>query len=377
MKGFAFKIITILVGAVGLATLLFGCSILPSFGPRSTAILDAADIEQVQPTEEPHFRLIDISQTTLPTNPSQGSEYFSANYIEQELLRNNHVVIPGDVIVIRLWEAANDGLFANHGQRETSFTLRVSNNGTIDVPYAGTVTIEDKSPQQIRKILLERYQGRAIDPEISVSVKETNSLGVSVLGAVATPGHVVIPSQGIRLIDIIALAGGVPHPIWESSITLTRDGRAETLMLDQIMNHPDNNVIVIPGDTIWVKRVPRKFAVYGAITHPGKISIDQPAPTLSDLLAKSGGLNDMQAEASSVFVFRPPAQLAEKATDKAIAYRLNFARPDALVLASQFKVEASDIVYVATADASEFRKLVTMLFSPFFGSLGNVQNLGN
>ena len=85
----------------------------------------------------------------------------------------------------------------------------------------------------------------------------------------------------------------------------------------------------------------------------------------------------MQAEASSVFVFRPTDGTDKTSSIKATAYRLNFSRPDAFLLASQFEISSSDIVYVATADASEFRKFVVILLSPLLGGAGNVQNLSN
>ncbi len=362
---------------LSLAVLISGCFSLPSFGPSSEAILNAAEIEKNQPPEAANFRLINISQATLPTRLDQSPKYFSARLIEQKLLQTNQQVIPGDVIFIRVWEAANDGLFASSGQRETSFTLSVSNAGSIDVPHAGSILVENRSVQQIREILLERYKGKAIDPEINVEIKETSSRGVSVLGAVAAPGRITIPPQGIKLLDLIALAGGVPHATWESSLTLTRSGTSETLALDRLLSHPRNNVVVLPGDIIQIDHVPRKFAVYGAITKPGNIVIDTPAPRLSDLLAESGGLNDMQAEASSVFVFRPTDGTDKTSSIKATAYRLNFSRPDAFLLASQFEISSSDIVYVATADASEFRKFVVILLSPLLGGAGNAQNLSN
>jgi len=350
----------------GFLVLTSGCSTLPSLGPSSDAIFEAAN-----------FQLVNISQEMLPAAVDKKTAYFSERLTGQELLKTNQKAMQGDIISIRIWEAANDGLFASGGQRETNFDLSVSNAGSIDVPYAGSIAVIDKSVQQIRQVLLKRFSRKAIDPEINVEIRETSSLGVSVLGAVAIPGRITIPPQGVKLLDLLALAGGVPHALWENSLTITRGDSSETLAIDRIFAQTANNIVVLPGDTIQVDYAPRKFAVYGAIAKPGNIVVNNPEPRLSDLLAESGGLNDMQAEASSVFVFRPTDKASKAPTIEATAYRLDFSRPDAFLLASQFEIASTDIVYVATADASKFRKFVRTLLLPFLGSTGSLQNLGN
>ena len=134
--------------------------------------------------------------------------------------------------------------------------------------------------------------------------------------------------------------------------------------------------MLLPSDIVQVDHFPRRFAVYGAITKPGNISINSPSPNLSELLAETGGLNDMQAEASSVFVFRSE-RLYEDEPSSSIAYRLDFAKPDAFLLANQFAMLPSDVVYVATADASEFRKFMATLLSPLLGGATGMKGLGN
>ena len=104
--------------------------------------------------------------------------------------------------------------------------------------------------------------------------------------------------------------------------------------------------------------------------------MNNPSPTLSGLLAEASGLVDLQAEASSVFIFRMNHQQEDIGQKMPTAYRLDFSKPDVFLLAGQFEVLPSDIVYVATAGASEFRKFITTLFSPFLGGTSGVQNLG-
>ena len=351
---------------------LSGCSTLPAFGPSSDAIVGAAKHREKILSESAGFQLVDVSPSTLPALPHDQAQEFPERLLVQKFLSSNQAVMPSDSLVIRIWEAADDGLFAAGGQRETEFVLKVSNGGTIDLPYAGTISVVGKSVQEIREILLERYRGIAIDPEINVEIKETSLRGVAVLGAVVSPGLIPIPERGVKLLDVIALAGGIPHPDWEVTVNVRRRNLSASLGLEHVLGNPSNNVVILPDDNVTVSHVPRRFAVYGAIAKPGNVSLNTPSPRLADLLADSGGLNDMQAAAGSVFVFRIPGD--NNQTD-AIAYRLDFSRPDAFIMASQFNVVSSDIVYVAASDASELRKFFTTLLSPLLGGASSARNL--
>jgi len=111
---------------------------------------------------------------------------------------------------------------------------------------------------------------------------------------------------------------------------------------------------------VSVAHVPRRFAVYGAIARPGNIEIPTAAAHLAYLLAEVGGLNDKVSEARSVFVFRPPASSDNSGTSPAIAYRFDFSRPDAFLLAGLFKLQPTDITYIASADAADFQKFVSI-----------------
>lgn len=356
---------------------LSACSTLPAFGPSSESILEAATGDELNESETVKYRLIDISQSTIPSDFDRRPQLFSKDLIAQDLLTQNQSIKPGDIIDIRVWEAADDGLFATRGQRETKFTLTVSNSGDIDVPYAGSITVAGKTEQQVRQSLLARYKGKAIDPEINVQIADTVSRSVSVLGAVVSPGLIPISTQGTRLLDLLAMAGGVEQSIWEYMVIVTRNGRKERLALDRVLLNTQNNVVLLPGDALQIEYLPRRFPVYGAISNPGNISLTTPNPKLSDLLAESGGLNDFQAEASSVFVFRTDAEPELYPAGEPTVYRLNFAKPDAFILSSQFDLKPSDIIYVASAGASEFRKFVITLISPLLGSANGAQSLGN
>jgi polysaccharide export outer membrane protein len=89
-------------------------------------------------------------------------------------------------------------------------------------------------------------------------------------------------------------------------------------------------------------------------------------------MAEVGGLNDQVAQTRSVFVFRP-----SEGAGLAKAYQFDFSRPDALLLASAFRLLHTDITYVASADAADFKRFVSIVLSPLFGFTNVLSKLGN
>ncbi|MFP1646818.1 SLBB domain-containing protein, partial [Pontitalea aquivivens] len=123
---------------------------------------------------------------------------------------------------------------------------------------------------------------------------------------------------------------------------------------------------------VHVSHEPRRFAVYGGVSRPANIEIPVEDAHLAYLLAEVGGLNDRVAQTRSVFVFRPTADAG-----LATAYQLDFSRPDALLLASAFRLMPTDITYVASADAADFNRFVSIMLSPLLGTARSANALGN
>ena len=356
--------------------LLCGCSIMPAFGPSSDNIESAANSTEARGDNIIPFKLVELAPETLFKKPETTACEFSNDLTQQKYLQEDEIINSGDELEIRLWEAANDGLFASSGQRETTFKVTVTNSGYIAVPYAGRVSVASETTTKVREVLLSRYKGKAIDPEIQVRITKTAFRDISLIGAINKPGRYAVNSRGVRLLDLLAQAGGANQPDWETLLTVKRGNATASCALVDILTHKQNNVVVLPGDTIHADHRARYFSVYGAVHSPGNLQVNLAAPSLSDVLAESGGLRDLQAEPNSVFVFRQTTNgLTPEKT--ATAYRLDFAKADAFLLANNFSMQPRDVVYIATADASEFRKFVRTLLSPLLGGVSGFNALSN
>ena len=64
---------------------------------------------------------------------------------------------------------------------------------------------------------------------------------------------------------ILALAAVVPlvaYGVW-SLVTLQRGTKRSTIYFPTLVNHPEENIFVAPGDTIYVFREQQKFLAIG------------------------------------------------------------------------------------------------------------------
>ncbi len=107
---------------------------------------------------------------------------------------------PRDVITITIHAG---------GEKQHEAQLTVSEQGTINVPFIGSVKAEGLTTlqleSQIKKPLAEDY---FLEPEVNINVKEYHSLRYYISGAVTTPGLYETASKA-TVMKLIAKAGGV------------------------------------------------------------------------------------------------------------------------------------------------------------------------
>jgi polysaccharide export outer membrane protein len=138
--------------------------------------------------------------------------------------------------------------------------VRVSKNHTIVLPLVGTVDLTNLTVHDAEQLITDLY-GRdyLVDPQISITVSEYTSRSLSVLGAVGSPGSVVIPPErDLTLVDAIAHAGGFSRLANQTNVSLTRtlpSGETQhfTINVDQLIRgNAPRQWIVQDGDVVFV-----------------------------------------------------------------------------------------------------------------------------
>ncbi|MDH5537979.1 MAG: polysaccharide export protein, partial [Rhizobacter sp.] len=262
----------------------------------------------------------------------------------------------------------------------------VSLEGSIDIPFAGTIVVVGMSPQQIGAEIAQRLVGRANRPQVLVRVTRNATANATVVGEVAQSVRMPLTAKGERLLDAIASAGGVRHPVDKLTVQITRGDLVLSLPLDQVIRSPRENVPLAPGDVVTVHFQPLSFTALGATGRNAEIAFEAQGISLAQALARAGGVQDARSDARGVFVFRFEDALG--VTDEQrragpttpdgkvpVVYRVDLTDPASFLVAQSFPMRNRDVVYVANAPSAELQKFLNILTASIF-SVQGLTNLG-
>lgn len=301
-----------------------------------------------------------------------------------------YTVGPGDVIEVSVWEAPPAVLFgasitdSRGGMNSSRVTIfqdqMVSSDGRINIPFAGSISVSGKTPQEIEAAVLNRLKDKANQPQVLARVTRNATANVTVIGEVTNSARVALTAKGERLLDALAASGGVRQPVGKTSIQITRDEIVQTLPLDLIIRDPRQNIPLQPGDVVTAIYQPLSFTALGATGKNEEIFFEAQGITLAQALARSGGLQDQRADAKGVFIFRyeEPLVLGVASENRPlntegkvpVIYRVDLKDPLSFFVAQEFPIHNKDVLYVSNAPAAELQKFLNILTSVVFSAQG-------
>ena len=353
-----------------------GCSMLPSSGPVTRDFAQNADS-----AAEPWYQIIDVNEYAIAALASRKEASF-LSFSEYKTAVEPAVGV-GDVVKVTVWEAAPGNLFnaaisspgGNIGAAggTTIPEQVVPRAGTINVPFAGDLKVIGRSPRDIEKMIATRLSSKAVDPQVLVNVTKSIGNSVTVTGDAVSGAQVPLSPNNERILDAIAVAGGIKAPAHEIAVSLMRGKREVTVPFSMLSQNPAENIHLGPGDILFINRRARSYTILGATGRQAEVPFDAPAITLAQAIARAGGLLDEKADAAGVFVFRfeVPSHVegllqggaaAMPGTGKIpVIYRLNLRDPRGLFLAQAFPIKEGDMVFVSTSPAVELTKFLQVL----------------
>jgi polysaccharide biosynthesis/export protein len=387
-----FASLSTLAVALGCAS----CSFMPGTGPESF------DIRAGQVNDPNHlpYALVKLTPQVVDLL-AQYNPRLTAAFADRRVPGEIRFGI-GDVVGVTIFEAAAGGLFipSEAGVRPGNFIAlpnqQVDANGNISVPYAGSIRAKGRTPVEVQQEIIDAVKNRAIEPQVVVSLVEQRTSLISVLGEVNSPARFPASPAGEHVLDAITRAGGPKGQGFDTWVMLEREGRRATVPFGALVYEPSNNIYVHPNDTIFLYQEPQTFIVFGAnagalsATSSGTIltggspigvaggsaqgvySFSAWRLSLAEAVAKGGGLNDLQADASAVFLYRGETRQVAKllGIDPArfvdgpiipVIYEINFRDPAEYFLATRFQMRNKDVIYIANAAAVESAKVFDYL----------------
>jgi polysaccharide export outer membrane protein len=176
-----------------------------------------------------------------------------------------------------------------------SSTVYVGDDGNISIPLAGNVQVTGLSPAQASgRIENALKTGKIlVDPHVSVTVTQSRSQRVSVLGQVGTPGRFPIESN-TSIFDLLAQAGGVTSTGSDMIYIIRQDKDGKETRYPVDLKGLANGAGALPsialrgGDSVFVPKA-EQFSIYGEVSTPGRYRVE-PGMTVIEAIAKAGGI---------------------------------------------------------------------------------------
>lgn len=179
------------------------------------------------------------------------------------------------------------------GRTEFNSQVQVQADGTLQLPFLGTVKAADLSVLQFRENIRNALKkgGFYADPVVNIAVTTYASRYVIVLGEVGQPGMVSV-DRNYRVSEILAKVGG-PRASGAEYISLRRASGEETkLDINTLATGTlEQDPFVKPGDKLFVPKA-ETFYIYGQISRAGTLKIE-PGMTLLKAIATAGGVTTM------------------------------------------------------------------------------------
>jgi len=238
---------------------------------------------------------------------------------------------------------------------------QVASDGAISIPFAGRIAVADRTPSEVQHTIEQRLGPKALDPRALVVIKRSAANSVSVAGEVIGGKRVPLSLGGDRLLQVIAAAGELKAPVHDIFVQLSRGGVTGSVPLATLVADPGQDIFAEPGDVLSLVRRPQTFSVFGATGKNAAINFTSDRLSLTEALAKAGGLLDDRADPRAVFLFRyEPVSLVQAlgqpiatgARDglSPIVYRLDLKEARSYLLARRFPVHDKDTIFVANAE---------------------------
>lgn len=185
-----------------------------------------------------------------------------------------------------------------YGNSEASYTLKVSPDGNINIPYVGIVKVGGASIQQattrIKAKMAQIYSAMSSGAtKVNISLGNIRSIKVIITGEVVKPGTYTLPSVA-SVFNALYSAGGPTSNGSLRSIKVVRGGEvvADVDLYDFLQTGiMEGNVNLRDQDVIQVSPYMSRVEMIGAVKRP-LLFETKPGETFSDLLKYAGGFSE-------------------------------------------------------------------------------------
>lgn len=345
-----------------LVTMLSGCSVPGSHlsvQPQERSDNEGQDTERqvnVYPLTASRVSGFKTPEFVSQTNPA----------LDAEVNQYEYRIGVGDILNITIWDHPELTIPAGSYRSSEEAGNWVHTDGTIFYPYIGLVPVAGKTVTEVRSDMANKLDDYIESPQVDVNVASFRSQKAYITGEVNRPGQQPITNVPLTVLDAVNAAGGLSENADWRNVSLTRNGQEQSLSLYRLMHRGDltQNRLLLPGDIIHVPRNDnQKVFVMGEVSNPQLLKIDRAGMSLTEALSSVGGINELSADATGVFVIRS----SEAQESMADIFQLDIKDAAALVIGTEFDLQPYDIVYVTASPISRWNRVIAQLLPTING----------
>ena len=371
---------------VVIGSMLVACA-LPASAPTSAKLestVDQADFP---------FHLVPVDSRVVSILSGFKGPSFGPSFRNRARYAASNALRAGDVVSLTVYETGGSTLFpppmAGPGYSVGAATTAsvsagsstvppqvVEADGTLSVPFVGRLKVAGKTPGEVGRMIERELRGKAVEPQVIVSLVNNATNTATVGGEVNAPRPVALSLRGERLLDVIAAAGGAKYPAYETYVEVVSGRTTGMALLQSVVRNDGENIIVRPNDQIFLTRNARTFSVMGATQRVAQYPFDTERVSLAEAIARAGGPIDTIGDPAGIYLFRfEPWPIAKNVLAAAnvditkdasppdfvpILYRVGLQAADGYFYAQSIQMRDKDVVLVTNSEATQLQKLLTL-----------------
>ncbi|WP_040496420.1 polysaccharide biosynthesis/export family protein [Fulvivirga imtechensis] len=182
---------------------------------------------------------------------------------------NNYIIKENDFLELQVYTKSGERLVdpefeligesrINQQNARPQLQYLVRRDGFVKLPMIGEVKLTGMTIIEAEEVLQKKYEVYYKDP--FVNLKYINKR-VIVLGALG--GHVIpLQNENIKVTEVLALSEGIDNNAKVQNIRLLRGEEAYIIDLSTIEGYKASNMIVRPGDIVYVEPIRRPFTEF-------------------------------------------------------------------------------------------------------------------
>lgn len=257
----------------------------------STSTTKTRQMETGSDTSLNNSTIEDMSNDIAETSEEEQRQVFGRNIFSSTNLTfqasgnmatpQNYILGPGDQVVINVW-----------GASQQSVSETVSADGYIVVPNVGQIKLAGMSVSQAKAAIRNRLGARYGGSSIDMSVTDTRTIQVQVMGEVKRPGTYSVSGLSSAF-NALYTAGGISNIGTLRDIKVYRNGHqiASIDVYDYLLNgNASGDVRLRDNDVIVVGAYDCLVQVSGNVKRPMWYEMKR-TETVGDLIRYCGGFN--------------------------------------------------------------------------------------